>query len=814
MNILKNIILPAVVITLIFTLSGFAQQSVQGVVKGIVSDKSSGSPLESATIRIFKAQDSLLITGGSTDATGNFLITNVPEGTYDIRVSYVGYRTGVARNILINNEKGEINLGNVKLELITSTTEEIEVVSEAPIMTFEGDKRIYDAKKDLTAQSGTVLDVLKNVPSVEVDNDGNVSLRGSGNVKILINGKPSAMLSNGTQILQNIPGNMVEKVEVIHNPGAKYEAEGVSGIINIILKQEEDIGYNGNIKVNGGTQDKYNISGSANTKKGKFVLNASYSFWNYNLPGKSNIDRSNYSSINSHTVLQNFNWKYSGNSHYGSFGGDYELDKNRTLSLAGTIFYYERKLNNRNTLNFYDISGALTSTLLYNNDDRRKGFNFDGTISYTKKYEEKGRELTAFINYSGRNEDSPISYRIDDYINPVTLQERTQKYYFNFLNAQADYIHPFSETSKLEAGIKINARFINGDYNFLQYDNNSQNWIPVPGRYNDANYKDAISAFYGTFSGSYTDFSYNAGIRGEHTYLNFSILQGTQKYDRNYFDIFPSASLTQKIGPENQFQASYSRRINRPNLWFLNPFVEQFDEFTKRSGNPYLNPVYIHSVEAGYTRYFSFATLTLSGYYRNERDVINFFTTVDTNGVTFSQPRNVGKTNTYGVEFIAQTGLAKWWRINGSVSYYNTNSFGFDGMENYDKWFNALSARFSTSAQIPDIADVQLSYFYNGKQVNSQGTIDPFQMFNLAIQKSFFEKQLIVAFRINDLFNQQRFYLTANTNSFNQVVRQKTDSRVYFITLTFNFGKMDNTTSSRLLQRKQREQESEIQQSN
>ncbi|MCX6165758.1 MAG: outer membrane beta-barrel family protein, partial [Ignavibacteriae bacterium] len=660
-----------------FSVSVFAQDKTSGtVIKGLVVDKATGTSLESATIQVFKSEDSSLYNGASSDKSGNFVINDIPEGLYTVRVSYIGYATAVAKNVKASKDKKEINFGTIKLEVNSETTQEINVEGEAPIMTMEGGKKIYDAKKDLTAQNGNVLDMLKNVPSVTVDNDGNVSLRGSSNVKVLIDGKPSALLSNGTQVLQNIPANTIDKVEIITNPSAKYEAEGISGIINLVMKQGQNTNaYSGNVKVNGGTEDKYNFATGSSMKKGKFSLNGNYSYWNYGLPGRSKIDRISFSSIESRTVNQDLIWHYKGISHYGSFGLDYDIDKMNTLSFVGNVFQYKRNLTAMNYLKFFDVNNINTSSFHSNNDDGKDGLNLDATLTYTKKFETKGKEFTTFMNFSRKREDAPINYTNFDTTDLPYYTKKDSYFIFKFLNGQADYTHPFGENGKLETGLKSNARFINGELKFTYLDNISGNWLQTPGKDNDADYKDVISAFYATYSNKYKDFSYQAGLRSEHTYLDFSILMGTQKYNQDYIDLFPSMSLSQSIGKENQFQLTYSRRINRPNLFFLNPFTEQFDEFTKRSGNPYLNPEYINSVELGYTRYLPIGSVALSGYYRNETNVINFVSNVDTNGVTTSRPENRGKSNTYGVEMILQGGFAKWWTFNSSMDYFSTNIF-------------------------------------------------------------------------------------------------------------------------------------------
>ncbi|MBN1633629.1 MAG: TonB-dependent receptor [Ignavibacteria bacterium] len=808
---MKNLkIIFTILLLISVAVKGYSQnKTVKGEVTGTVLDKNTGSPLETATIQIFKSEETAVFNGGASDKEGKFLINEIPEGKYTVKVSYIGYGTAVAKNVQINKENQTVSLGTIKLEPNTEMTQEIEVIGEAPIMTYEQGKKVYDVKKDLTAQTGTVLDMLKNIPSVDVDNDGNVSLRGSGNVKILIDGKPSALLSQGTQVLQNLPASVIEKVEIINNPGAKYEAEGVSGIINLVMKVDQKAeGYGWNLRANSGTQDKYNMSGGAMWKKDKLTLNGNYSFWRYLMPGITDLYRNNFSNPSFSQINQKFDWKYKGMSHFGSFGLDYEINKLNTLSFVSNGFYYDRNLTNRNKINFYDLNNSLVSEQTYFIDDSEDGYNLEGTLTYTKRFEEKGRDFTTFLNFSRRFEDSYDNYKTYNYNNFLNETQNDYDYTFNFLNFQADYVHPFSETNKLETGLKSNYRNIFGDYKFRELVNG--NWQPIPGKLdNDADYKDLISAAYLTYSGSYKDFSYQTGLRSEHTYLDFSIMQGTEKYNRDYIDFFPSASLSQKIGNENSIQATYSRRINRPNLNLLNPFVEQFDEYTKRSGNPYLNPEYIHSFELGYTRYLPVGAVTLTGYFRNTNNTIQYLSFVDSIGVNLSKPDNLGKSNTYGLEFIMQGGLAKWWTFYVSASYFNTNIFD---NATYDKNFNAWRTRFNTNAAIPGLFDVQLSYFYSGKQYNSQGAIDPFQMLNLAVQKSFFEKKLTIGIRIQDLLNQLRFQRVVSEPDFSQTIFQKTSTRTAFLFISLNFGEQNGSKSKRTAEQKQRETEGQIQQ--
>jgi outer membrane cobalamin receptor len=792
--------------------SCFSQNNTSGTIKGIVLDKTTNVPLESASVRVIKSEDSTLFKGVSTDKEGKFIVTEIPYGLYTVKINFIGYIFAVAKNVTVSSEKKVINFGTIKLEPSSELVDEINVVEEAPAMTFENGKKIYNVEKDLTAKSGSVLDLMKNIPSVDVDNEGNVSLRGGGNVKILIDGKESALLSNGNQALQNISANTVEKIEVINNPSAKYEAEGISGIVNIIIKKGQNIGYNGNVRLNTGTKDKYNFSTGSSLKKGNYCLNGNYGFWNFYNPGHSTVERTSFQSIESRTTMQDLYWYFKGIGHFGSVGADYDFDKFNTLSMTGNVFYYRSDFGKGNFLNFYDLNNNITNSLHNYNNDGREGTSIEGMLSYNKKFEEKGRDLTIQANYSRRKQDHPLDFTNYNPDNSVYYTKAEDHFTFNLLNSQADYIHPLGNESKLEGGLRTTYRNVGADYKFLILDDNTKQWLVYQNRINDIDLDEIISASYLTLSGKYKELSYELGLRGEYYYRKFSLLQGTEKYSQNYFDLFPSISLTQSINKENAIQATYSRRINRPGMYQLNPFVFQNDEYSKRTGNPYLNAEYVNSFELGYTRYLDFATLTLTGYWRNVLDNINPIKNIDTNGAVFTTFKNTGTSNTYGLEFIIQLSPVKWWNINGSANYFYNKITGDGTSFNFDNSYKGFSSRFTSNMNIPNLFDIQLQYEYEGVRLTPQGRFNPAHLLDISVQKGFLDRKLILGVRLSDIFDKDAIDYSLNTNDFSQVVFEKGNTRILYFTLSFNFGEQINSNSQRNSQRRQRDAGNEIHQ--
>ena len=801
------------IIAIIVFLPGFIFAGSGGTIKGGVVDKKSGAPLALATIQVYGVTDSSkIITGAAADNNGNFEVSDIPFGSYNVKISYIGYSSMYIKNIVLSSDKKVKDIGIVKLNAGSEMTDVIEVTDDAPIMTVEADKKVFDVKRDLTSQSGSVLDVLKNLPTIDVDNDGNVSMRGNANVKILIDGKPSAMLANGTSTLQNVPANLVEKVELINNPSAKYEAEGVSGIINIIFKKNETTGFNGNVKSNAGTEDKYNISSNTNYKKGPLGVAFTYSFWNYTMPGTVALMRTNYFSDSSRYLNESLNWKYRGRSNYTSLGIDYDLDKTNTLSFILTGILFNRLRTGNANYSFLTSGNNPNFSYINNTYNEMSGYNLDFSATHTKKFSDKGDELTTLLSYSKRQENSNQDIaNIIPTFDPV-YNNQSNSYNFNFVNFQSDFTKSFGDNMNLESGIKFNLRKIDGQQDF--YSKSGGIWVPNLLKNNNADAVDYIPAAYATYSYKIKDFTVKAGLRGEYTYINYKFQNNTLSVDRNYFDLFPSLSFSQKLGESNQFQLSYNRRINRPQLQQLNPFKDYTDPNTVMSGNPELNPEYNNSVELSYTRYLPIGSVTPTIFYRKSTDIINISQSLDSSGIAYVMPKNMGSTNSYGFELMIQGGFAKWWTYNLNGSYYASNLTGTNGIENIDRTDNSWSTRFNSNMAIPNLFDVQFTYMYYGRQYTVQGTIDPFQMMSLSFQKSFFDKKLVLGLRINDLMNQQKFVIAYNGTGFANDFASKPSSRAAFFTITYNFGNTENNSLKNKQQRKQREMEGEIQQSN
>lgn len=765
----------------------------KGKLTGIIVDSESGAPIESAAVQLFSQKDSSLVAGTATDKTGAFTLE--PRfGRFYLKISFIGYNNTIVNNIKINPQTPEVNAGTLKLTAGNEmTTKVIEVEAEMNAFENQLDKKVYNVEKTIVSESGSAVDVLKNVPSVTVDADGNVSLRGSSNVKILINGRPSAMLGNDpSAVLEQIPSKMIESIEIMSNPSSKYDPEGTAGIINIVLKKQQDDGYNGNVSVNAGTRDKYNTSINLNLRKDKFNFYGSYNFRLFNMYGNGATNKQTY--FNNTTFFNNQISTSHGKmkSHMGSLGMDYMPDKKNLLSLSGSYNWRNRNRNDLGTYVNFDALYNPTSMYYRNSDENETGKGVDINLNHKFKYDKKKKELNTAFQYSRSSEDE--SGDINQFYNTGTsyLQQKDNTTYsLDIFSGQSDFYNPLGEDnkSKFETGVKGVYRSINSDYVSNYFDFNTQSWFYNNLTSNNFTYKDQVYSAYSNYGNTYKNFGYQIGLRLEQTFTKSEQLTTSQNFEHNYFSWFPSIYLTQSITKTNEIQLSYTRRINRPNLHVLNPFTDYSDPQNLRKGNPDLKPEYINSLELSYMKYFTTINVSGSVFYRRVDDVINRFVTQLDSATTLMTFENMNNSQSYGLEFVITGSPAKWWNLNASTSYYYTKVSGSSSIgSTLDNSSNVWSGKLMSSFTFPDLFDVQLGYNYSGKMITATGSMDPMQTLDIAIKKDFFFKRLSLTLRVSDALNTQKFSVHTNQNDIIADMVRRRDSRNVFLSVSYRFG--------------------------
>jgi outer membrane receptor protein involved in Fe transport len=801
-----NLVLNSIIVFLLFNITNintYAQnntldKSVKGIIKGKVFDKESSAPLGSATIQLFKAKDSTLITGAETNTNGEFNI-EVPYGRYNMKVSYISYSTSVFNGIQINSQNTVHDAGSIMLTSNITTTEVIEVTAEKDFMETQLDKKVFNIDKSLVSQGGNATDVLKTIPSVTVDIDGNVSLRGSTNVKFLVNGKQSGLIGNDpTNSLQQISANSIDRIEVIDNPSAKYDPEGESGIINIIMKKTEESGYNTSITLNSGTGDKYNPSLNFNYKNKSFNLYGSYSYRLFNMFGNNNSYRTNLFGDSPFYFDQNSSQSFKMLGNMANFGIDYFLDNKNTLSLSGTYNNRDRTVDQ--TLLFKDINsiGNITSQYTRYNNEVHNGTALEFDLSYDHKFDKPKQDLSASISFSSNTDDETLNINQQNYLPTVSpfFQNTYTNGKYTLGTIQLDYSQPLGKDknndSRFELGYKGTLRNTSSNFSSETYDNVQNVFIPDVNLNNNFDYKEQIHSLYGLYVNNYKDFKYQVGVRLEEALTSSNLITTNQTYNNNYFSFFPSVFFSQKIGNTNEIQLNYSRRINRPSLNMLNPFIDYSDPYNLRQGNPYLQPEYVNSFQLGYTKYLNFATLTSTVFYKQINNMMSRITTADSTGATITSLSNINSAKSYGLEFTVNGHPFKWWNFNANATYFRMIINGNDPNTVLSNDNYSYTAKLTNNFSISNLFDLQLAYNYQGPTILAQGRLNPVQSFDVAIKKDILNNKGSIGFRVSDLFDQIKYSGETSGPGFIQDMTRVRSSRVAFLTFSYRFGSDGN----------------------
>lgn len=768
-------------------------------VKGKVLDDQ-GIPLEMAAVKIIAIDNPEKVTGGVTDFEGNFSI-EVEKGTYTIEIDFISFETKRFKNKLIDKN---LNLGTVQLSFSEEQLDDVTVVYETTQVDVRLDKKIYNVGKDLTTAGGTVSEALANVPSVTVDIDGAISLRGNSNVRILINGKPSSVAGFGDQdVFQQLPADAIEAVEVITSPSARYDAEGSGGIINIILKREKTLGFNGSVRGTIGDPTNTGIYTDVNVRTDKFNIFNNLGFNDREGPGNAFFDNQYLTNTTFDRIIENREYLRSGKNFNMNTGVEYFI--NESSSITGSFFMrlgddLDRTINvNRRFLNGIELSETLR-TEEENEDDQR----FQYSLNYEKRFDPDNRDhkLTIDFQYSQKDEtiDNPIlenqTFPTEELVARQNVREGEDE--DSFL-VQADFVLPMGD-AQFEAGFR--GDYINSSQDFfVERENLATNELEIDGLLSsNFNFRQNISAAYTQYGNKIgKSFSYLLGLRFEQTQL---IGETTplipENFDRNFdFDktfngLFPTVNLIYEIAENENISVGYNRRINRPRSWFLNPFPSQSSRTNIFQGNPDLDPAFADAYDIGYLKRWEQVTLTGSVYYQRETDAferVQRDTGRDTeeDGIDIIEniPINLSTEQRYGAEVGVLYNPAKWLRTNLSFNYFKFESEGsFEGID-YGATNESYFGRFSANVILPWKVQWQTNAFYRGPRENAQTKTDPITSIDLAFSKDILKDNATISLNVQDVFNSRRreqFTVAENfisDSEFQWRVRQVTLTFVY-----------------------------------
>ncbi len=779
-------------------------QMPQGIVSGLIVDGSTGEPLARATVTLRYTRDSTLATGILTEKDGSFTINGVRAGSYFARISYVGFTIRFI-DVTVGEGASKADLGRIELTPAASSGQ-VSVTARREFMTVEADRTTYKAADILTAQGGTATDVLRNIPTIEVDIDGKVSLRGNQNVVVLINGRPS-MLS-GDQLagfLRSLPASAIDRVEVIPNPSAKYDPDGVSGIINIVLKtgKDGDRGLSGGVNMSVGTNDNYGIGGNIGWGEGPWSI-----FANYGLNINTRDIEGNRSHRNLFLTPQNIVTEIDAGrnrntGHVLNGTVDYQLDEQNSLSFTGFYTVGDNTSSNRGVYVDSIVGGATPRHYDRPTSTTGDNSNMDYRLSYKWTKETAKHELTVEARYGIDNSLNDGSYIERDLTSTgevadsmpsrqVTQNDDKRKNG----SGQVDYTVPIGEDGRLEAGYKGEVIKLDGTVYSESFDYGPGEFRPDSAVNNEFGYDRAVHAAYFNYNHQFGDVGIQGGLRVEQALTTFDAKTSHQAFDNDYFSLFPSGFVTWKPSDEIQLKASYSRRVQRPSVGTLNPFPSFDDPLFLRQGNPNLKPEYTDAYEASATWFHPLGIVTVNPYYRRTTDAINRYERIDSNGITTLTWENYSDGSSSGADVVATMrtgGLSAF----GSVSLYRYVTDGTNLEDDFKMDDISWSTRFNASMELPEGFDVQATWFYRAPIQIPGGQIDAFTMTDLAVQKKLLNNQLRLGIRGSDLFNTMKFSIVRETDRFTQDITRRWGSRQITFTASYTFGAQDKRRRDR-----------------
>ena len=781
-----------------------------GILRGIVIDSATRVGIDYASVRLLSVKDSLTVTEVYSDDKGVFKLEQVANGKYFVRITFFGYMTKTIYDISFTTDSPSRDLGLIRLTPEASIDlEEIEVVGKQEIMLNTLDKKVYNVGEDLASKGGTVNDLLNNIPSIEVDQDGVISLRGNSNVTVLIDGRPSTLTGgNGKSLLDAFPAGSIERIEVVNNPSAKYDPDGTSGIINIVLKKNKLRGINGNVAISAGTGNDYSGSASLSYRNVKMNAFATYAYSHYE------GERGNQSRIirNFADSIFKLNQDRTGTdlmvNHTARIGSDFYLKPRNTIGFVLTGNFGDRKRTGN--MNYIQLDGDGNSIREWNrlSEDPSGNQNYDINLNYKWDFKEEKGNITFDASHSAGTDNSTGDYN-ETYQtengSPVYLPALRQNLRgddeFRVSTLQTDYTKILPKNIRVEAGAKGIIRqssVISESGTF----NNSTNEFEMDTLSNFTyQYDEQIFSAYGNFGQQIKKFKYQGGIRLEQAMQAPNLVSQNKSFKSNYFNFFPSAFLAYEINKDSELTLSYSRRINRPSSWNLNPFTSYADPFNLRKGNPNLKPEYINSFDLGYgfnKKNFNFTT---NVYFRQTTDVIQRVKEFYDDGSTAATWDNIDESRSLGAELIISYKPLTWFRnvisLNGNRIQYMDNSPATDFSNTGFNW----GAKYTGSFEFwKRTANLQVNARYNAPIVTAQGTVLPRASVDLSGNKSFKNGKWTVGFRFADIFNTREFVIEVEQPTAYQYSRFKQNTRRFYINASYKFGKYDVSKKSKVYQ--------------
>jgi outer membrane receptor protein involved in Fe transport len=765
-----------------------AQTTVE--ITGSLIENNSSQPIPYATVVVKDKITKQNITGIISDDNGKFMVLS-PTPNFYLEISFMGFETKTITEFKIQG--GKTNIGALKLIPDNQKLNEIVVTAQTSKTTFKLDKRVFNVGKDFSTSGASALEVLNNVPSVNVSIEGDVSLRGSAGVQILINGKPSVLADQSSNALGTITADMIESIEVITNPSAKYEASGTAGILNIILKKEEKRGWNGSVSANTGSPDNHSLGLSINRRTDNFNFFAQMGAGYRSLP--QNAENTNQNLIIDEVILSQGK-EFRNETFFNiTLGTDYHINAFNVLTLSGNFAYEIEDQPSAYQFRILDTNDDLISSWSREENTAATNPKYQFELNYKKQFKtnkEHSLQVSALGSFFGKDQESKFINTLITGADITNAQQTETDFQQADYTFKADYVNPLTEIYTIETGVQYVINDVGNDFEVR--DLVDESYVINENLTNNFDWKQNVLGLYVTTAYEKDKFGVKLGLRVEQTDLKTLLTTTNERNAQNYTNVFPSFHSSYKISDNTSIQAGYSRRIFRPRLWDLNPFFNIRNNFNIRAGNPNLQPEFTDSYELTSIYKIGKASLSSSLYYRYTTQVVERISTFEDN-VTFSSPENIGTNSSVGFEMNGKFSPNKWLTLTGD---FNLNYFDRIGtFENQDFDFSGSqwSSRMGSKIGLPADIDIEVTGNYQSGFETVQGEQSGYASLDLGVRKKIFKGKVILNLGVRDLFKsriQERFVNQPTFESYS--FRQR--GRFITFGISYGFGKGEAMTYS------------------
>ena len=774
---------------------GVNNPDASGQIIGTIVESASAVPMEYTSIAVYRVTDSSLVTGTVSNTDGEFRLEDVPFGRYYLEIKFVGYEKAVYDPVIVSRDNRMVDIGQLKLSLSTEALDEVEIVADQRRVEYKIDKKVVNVSEDLSAAGGTAVDVLENTPSVTVDIEGNVSLRGSGSFTVLINGKPTVL--DAADALRQIPASSIQNIEIITNPSVKYDPDGNGGIINVVLKKQIEKGTTGIVNASVGRNNKYRFDALLNRRTGKM---------NYFIGGNFSDNLYDGSLVREHITyldggIQEHNdatgdFNFIRGGYQVKAGMDYDFSPNSNLAFEASGGQYKFGIDRSNTSHEYTIPASEDFYFINTNVMTRNRTYFSGNLNYTQTFDTSAHKLVMMANFSRSTgegtEDLEFQETNENYeVIPSDLSQSNRNLETDGgmeYRLQLDYTKPLAN-GKFEAGYQARIDDELEDFVFQEYDPDTDQWNAVDENSSEISFYRNIQGAYAQFAGEIRKIQFQAGLRGEYTYRMIEYENFNSAYEINRFDYYPTLHLARQFKNDHQLMMSYSKRVNRPRSYYLDSVPSFVDRQTIRIGNPGLEPEYVNSYELGYQKGWEKNFLAFEAYYRNTNNLITRVTEYDSEaGIFYQRFENINEDHVVGSELMANWQFANWLKMNASTNVYYYRIMGELNGENIDNSNVTWRANANATFTVTPTSRIQANMGYHGPTVTAQGSAEGMYYVNLALRQDLFKRKLSATLQVRDLLGSMKREFTASGENFSQYVLMQREPRVVMLTLSYRIN--------------------------